>query len=61
LRDKTTHTNDIGNAAYLYPHDHKNNYVIQQYLPDDIKNKKYYSFGNNKNEKSAEDYWNKIK
>ncbi|MEG1742786.1 MAG: replication-associated recombination protein A, partial [Clostridia bacterium] len=61
LRDKTTPTNDIGNAAYLYPHDHKNNYVIQQYLPDDIKNKKYYSFGNNKNEKSAEDYWNKIK
>ncbi len=27
---------------YKYPHDYKGAYVIQQYLPDKIKNKKYY-------------------
>lgn len=29
-------------AGYLYPHDYKDHYVEQQYLPDAIKNKKYY-------------------
>ena len=28
---------------YKYPHDYKGAYVIQQYLPDKIKNKKYYT------------------
>lgn len=27
---------------YLYPHDYENSWVKQQYLPDKIKNKKYY-------------------
>ncbi len=27
---------------YKYPHDYPNSYVVQQYLPDKIKNKKYY-------------------
>ena len=27
---------------YKYPHDYKGAYVVQQYLPDKIKNKKYY-------------------
>lgn len=27
---------------YKYPHDYPNAYVVQQYLPDKIKNKKYY-------------------
>lgn len=27
---------------YLYPHNYQNAYVKQQYLPDNIKNKKYY-------------------
>ena len=27
---------------YLYPHDYNNHYVKQQYLPDKIRNKKYY-------------------
>jgi len=29
-------------TTYLYPHDYPNGYVKQQYLPDNIKNKKYY-------------------
>ena len=31
-----------GSTTYLYPHDYPNGYVKQQYLPDNIKNKKYY-------------------
>ncbi len=47
--------------GYLYPHDFPNNYVKQQYLPDKIKDKKYYQYGNNKNEQAAKEYWDKIK
>ncbi|MBQ4091235.1 MAG: replication-associated recombination protein A, partial [Clostridia bacterium] len=47
--------------GYKYPHDYPNRYVEQQYLPDDVKNKKYYRFGDNKNEKAAEEYWKRIK
>lgn len=46
---------------YLYPHDYPNHYVQQQYLPDNIKNKKYYEFGQNKTEQLAKEYWDKIK
>lgn len=33
------------NPNYKYPHDYKGHYVAQQYLPDNIKNKKYYQPG----------------
>ena len=46
---------------YLYPHDYPNHYVRQQYLPDKIKNKVYYEYGQNKTEQAAKEYWNKIK
>ena len=46
---------------YLYPHSFENHYVKQQYLPDAIKNKKYYMPGNNKTEQSFKEYWDKIK
>lgn len=35
---------------YLYPHNYKNAYVKQQYLPDKLKDKKYYHPKNNKYE-----------
>jgi len=35
---------------YKYPHDYPNNYVKQQYLPERIKNRKYFSPKNNKYE-----------
>ena len=35
--------------------------VEQQYLPDAIKDVKYYTFGDNKNEQAARAYWAKIK
>ncbi len=46
---------------YLYPHDYPNHYVEQQYLPDKIKDKVYYTAGNNKAEQNAKEYWDNIK
>ncbi|MFA5283927.1 MAG: replication-associated recombination protein A [Bacilli bacterium] len=46
---------------YVYPHDYPNHYVKQQYLPDDIKNRTYYKYGENKLEQTTKDYWDKIK
>lgn len=46
---------------YKYPHDYKNHYVSQQYLPDDIKSRKYYVFGDNKIEQTAKAYWDLVK
>ncbi len=46
---------------YLYPHSYPNHYVPQQYLPDIIKDRVYYTFGDNKNEQAAREYWEKIK
>ena len=46
---------------YLYPHDFPNRWVKQQYLPDEIKDKKYYEFGDNKTEQAAKEYWKRIK
>ena len=41
---------------YKYPHDYPNGWVKQQYLPDNIKNKKYYKPKHNK----IEDGLNKV-
>ena len=47
--------------GYVYPHSYPNHYVKQQYLPDDLKNAKYYEYGNNKTEQAAKAYWDLIK
>lgn len=39
--------------GYRYPHDYTYHYVKQQYLPDDVKGKRYYFFGDNKTEQAA--------
>lgn len=46
---------------YLYPHNYKWHYVNQQYLPDNLKDKKYYKFGDNKTEQKFREYWDNIK
>ncbi|MCR5523929.1 MAG: replication-associated recombination protein A [Clostridia bacterium] len=46
---------------YKYAHSFPGHWVDQQYLPDAIKEKKYYEFGDNKNEQAAKEYWSKIK
>ena len=48
-------------TEYKYPHSFPNHYVKQQYLPDNIKNAKYYEYGENKQEQAAKQYWDKIK
>lgn len=47
--------------TYLYPHDFENHWVYQQYLPDDIKDLKFFSFGENKIEQSFKNYLESIK
>ncbi len=47
--------------GYKYPHDYPNRYVKQQYLPDDLKDRRYYEYGDNKNEQAAKAYAEKIK
>lgn len=46
---------------YNYPHDYPNHYVNQQYLPDIIRDRVYYEYGDNKNEQAYKAYWDKIK
>ncbi len=47
--------------GYLYPHDFPKHYIKQQYLPDAIKDLKYYEYGENKTEQAAKAYWELIK
>ena len=46
---------------YKYPHEYPNHWVSQQYLPDTLKDARYYEFGDNKTEQAAKEYWGKIK
>ncbi len=47
--------------GYKYPHDYPGHWVKQQYLPDDLKNARYYNYGDNKTEQAARRYWEEIK
>ena len=46
--------------GYRYPHDYPGHWVKQQYLPDDIKDRVYYEYGDNKIEQAAKRYWEEI-
>lgn len=46
---------------YKYPHNFDNNYVEQDYLPENLRGTKYYRPQNNKNETTIKKYWEKIK
>lgn len=52
------HTNS---KDYLYAHDYKNHVVKQQYLPDNLKGKRYYVPQNNKNESNLKIINDKLK
>ena len=52
---------EIKGQHYVYPHDCPNHWTEQQYLPDKLKNTKYYEYGTNKNEQAHKEYWSKIK
>ena len=47
--------------GYKYPHDFPHRWVKQQYLPDELKNARYYEYGDNKTEQAARRYWEEIK
>ncbi len=47
--------------GYLYPHDYSNNYVKQEYLPKNMRNKKYYIAQENKFENSIKKYMEALK
>ena len=47
--------------GYQYPHAYPNNWVAQQYLPDELVGTQYYQYGNNKLEQAAKQYWDSIK
>lgn len=52
---------EVKGQNYKYPHMYPNHYVNQQYLPDAIKDKQYYIYGDNKTEQRFKEYWDKIK
>ena len=58
LKDGANPTN---NGGYKYPHAFPNHWVKQQYLPSEIKDHIYYSYGENRTEQAAKAYWEKIK
>ncbi len=47
--------------GYLYPHDFPHSWVRQQYLPDELVGTHYYTYGDNKLEQAAKQYWAAIK
>ena len=47
--------------GYLYPHDYPGHWVKQQYLPDELKNARYYIPGDSKLEQQTQEYWDRIK
>ena len=58
LRDQNRPGSEGG---YKYPHAFPNHWVRQQYLPDDLAGKTFYTPGENKTERAADEYWQKIK
>lgn len=51
----------LGRVGYKYPHDYPNNYVKQEYMPENLKDRVYYTPGNNKYENAIKEYWERIK
>lgn len=47
--------------GYKYPHEYPDHWVKQQYLPDELRDRTYYEYGENKTEQAARAYWEKIK
>ena len=62
LMDSSRDAKGFGHGeGYQYPHSFEGHFTPQQYLPDAIKNAKYYEFGDNKMEQAAKAYWDKVK
>jgi len=48
-------------TTYKYPHDYKNDWVYQEYLPENLKEKIYYRQKNNKYENNINKLFNEMK
>lgn len=59
LKSEYNKISDI--STYKYPHNYKNHYVNQQYLPDEFKNQKYYIPTENGKEKELKEYLESLK
>lgn len=47
--------------GYQYPHNFPGHWVKQQYLPKELRNARYYEYGENKTEQAARRYWEEVK
>ena len=47
--------------GYRYPHNYPKRWVEQQYLPDELVGTRYYTYGDNKIEQAAKQYWETVK
>ncbi len=47
--------------TYQYPHEFPDHWVPQQYLPDELADRHYYEYGENKTEQAAKAYWERVK
>ncbi|UUM19610.1 MULTISPECIES: replication-associated recombination protein A [unclassified Mycoplasma] len=47
--------------GYAYPHDFRNNWVKQQYLPNELINQHFYTPGLNQREQAISKYWTELK
>ena len=52
---------EVKGQFYIYPQNCPNHWTEQQYLPDTLKDARYYEFGDNKNEQAFRQYWENIK
>ena len=59
--DIPTHLRGPSYEGYVYPHDYPDHFVPQQYLPDDLSTREYYTFGSNKTEQLAKQYYDTIR
>lgn len=60
LQDATRDSKALGHGkGYIYPHDHPEHWVEQQYLPDAIRDKKFYKPGDQGRESSLVEDWKK--
>lgn len=50
----------LGHVGYLYPHDFPGHFVKQQYLPDEIKDAKFYHPTENGYEKTVQEYLDRL-
>lgn len=60
LQDSTRDSNALGHGkGYVYPHDHPEHWVEQQYLPDAIRGRKFYEPGDQGREAEMAQAWKK--